>query len=246
MNTRLTLTAIALLCLFNANLSAQDNNSNEQLSMPSASIQTDVSLQASASVDNPQAALLHIQQRWAKVNYQLTDSEQDAAFKDLLKEVTALTKAHPQKAELAIWKGIIQSSYAGAKGGLGALSLAKEAKQSLEQAIAIDPEALSGSAYTSLGTLYHKVPGWPLAFGNDKTAKSMLEQALVINPQGIDPNYFYGEFLYDEHQYAKAKDVLQTALNAPKREYRELADEARRAEVHALMQKVDAKLKAKG
>jgi tetratricopeptide (TPR) repeat protein len=244
MNSRPTVIAIALLCVFNAQLSAQ--GIDEQVSTAATSIQSEVSLHTSTSVEDPQKALLHIQQRWAKVNYQLTDSEQDAAFKDLLEEVSVLTKAYPQNAELVIWKGIIQSSYAGAKGGLGALSLAKEAKQSLEQAIAIDPEALSGSAYTSLGTLYHKVPGWPLGFGNDKTAKSMLEKALEINPQGIDPNYFYGEFLYDEHQYAKAKDVLQTALNAPKRDGRALADEARRAEVHALMQKVDAKLKAKG
>jgi len=45
-----------------------------------------------------------------------------------------------------------------------------------------------------LGTLYDKVPSWPIAFGNDNTAKTMLETALKINPNGIANNYFYGKF----------------------------------------------------
>jgi hypothetical protein len=58
--------------------------------------------------------------------------------------------------------------------------------------MAIDPRALQGSAYTSLGSLYYQVPGWPIGFGDDKRAEAMLLKALEINPDGIDPNYFYG------------------------------------------------------
>ncbi len=50
------------------------------------------------------------------------------------------------------------STYAGAKGGLGALSLAKKSRAVLESALMIDDQALQGSAYTSLGALYAKVP----------------------------------------------------------------------------------------
>lgn len=203
-------------------------------------------LSASAIAQENEASLLDVQHQWAAANYQLNDDEQEQAFEALLAEINALTSAHPKDAELLIWQGIIQSSYAGSKGGLGALSLAKQAKKSLEQALAINPNALSGSAYTSLGTLYHKVPGWPLAFGDDDKAKDLLEKALAINPKGIDPNYFYGEFLFDKRQYAKAKQALEAALAAAPREQRPIADEARRAEVLALMQKVDAKLSAKG
>lgn len=201
---------------------------------------------SSANAQDNEASLLDIQHQWAKINYQLTGDEQDQSFQALLINIETLSDASPDSADLLIWKGIIQSSYAGTKGGLGALSLAKKAKKSLEKALAINPDALSGSAYTSLGTLYHKVPGWPLAFGDDKKAKKLLEKALAINPNGIDPNYFYGEFLFDERQYSLAKQVLETALAAPQREQRQDADEARRAEVLALMQKVDAKLSAKG
>ena len=61
-------------------------------------------------------------------------------------------------------------------------------------ALKIIDKAFSGSAYTSLGTLYFKAPSWPISFGDDKKAEVMLKQALAINPDGIDSNFFYAEF----------------------------------------------------
>jgi len=72
----------------------------------------------------------------------------------------------------------------------------------------------------TLGILYHKVPGWPIAFGDDDDEKNYLEKALALNPQGIDPHYFYGEFLYDERDYTEAKNHLLLALQAPKKPLR--------------------------
>jgi tetratricopeptide (TPR) repeat protein len=187
--------------------------------------------------------LLDIQQRWARINYSLQGDEQQDAFKQLVKQTEQFSLNYPQRAEPWIWKGIIQSSYAGAKGGLGALSLVKEAKKSLERAIKIDESALSGSAYTSLGTLYHQVPGWPIGFGNDKQAKKLLEKACLINPQGIDSNYFYGSFLYDEGDYQQAKKRLLVAQHAPKRSNRPLADKERQKEVAQLLAKVEQKIR---
>ena len=97
----------------------------------------------------------------------------------------------------------------------------------------------------TLGILYHKVPGWPIAFGDDDDAKNYLEKALALNPQGIDPHYFYGEFLYDERDYTEAKNHLLLAQQAPKRPLRPLADEARQNEIQKLLTKVDKKLKKK-
>jgi Tfp pilus assembly protein PilF len=64
-----------------------------------------------------------------------------------------------------------------------------------------------------------------------------LQKGLSINPDGIDPNFFYGEFLFDEREYQQALDHLQKALNAPPRPGRELADEGRREEVRDLIAK---------
>jgi uncharacterized lipoprotein YddW (UPF0748 family) len=71
----------------------------------------------------------------------------------------------------------------------------------------------------------------------------MLEKAMLINPNGIDSNYFYGEFLFDEKEYIKAKQYLTHALQAADREERPLADEFRRIEINQLMAKVDKKIK---
>ncbi len=189
--------------------------------------------------------LLTLKHQWAKANYQLVDDEQEQAFEQLLAKIGSVVNKHPKQAENWIWLGIIQSSYAGAKGGLGALSLAKEAKSSLEKALEVNEQALSGSAYTSLGALYHKVPGWPIGFGDDDKAKELLKKAVTMNPSGIDANYFYGEYLFNEKKYSKAKDFLLKAQQAPARENRPLADNFRQKEITALIVKVNKKLNKK-
>ena len=112
-----------------------------------------------------------IRTKWEHIKYRLTPKEQEAAFEKLARESEKVVAMHPTSAEPAIWHGIVEASYAGAKGGLGALALAKSARKSFETALAIDPKALDGSAYTSLGSLYYQVPGWPIGFGDDKIAR---------------------------------------------------------------------------
>jgi tetratricopeptide (TPR) repeat protein len=194
------------------------------------------------SATESSSELLMIQNTWAKTNYQLQDDEQVEQFEALLVSIDEQINLHPEQAEFWVWKGIIQSSFAGAKGGLGALSLAKKARKSLQKALELDDAALQGSAYTSLGTLYHKVPGWPLGFGDDDEAKLLLEKALKLNPEGIDPNYFYGEYLYDDKDYKGAMKHLETALNAPQRIERPLADSWRRTEIEILLAQVKKRM----
>ncbi len=188
------------------------------------------------------SAVRDMQRRWAQINYDLEDSEKKAAFVELLKTVVTYQQDYNDSASVWIWSAIIKSSYAGVKGGLGALKYAKASKADLEKAMQLDDQALSGSAYTSLGVLYFKVPGWPLAFGNKEKAESLLKQALVLNPEGIDPNYFYGEFLYETHHYAQAKLYLSKARKAKSRPNRPLADQGRQAEISALLAKVEKHL----
>ncbi|MFC0118440.1 hypothetical protein [Pseudoalteromonas xiamenensis] len=189
------------------------------------------------------ADLSAVQHSWATVNYELQDDAKEKAFEALVKESEALVEHYPEKAESHIWHGIVQSSFAGAKGGLGALGLAEAAKDELEKAIKIDENALQGSALTSLGTLYAKVPGWPIGFGSDKKAQNFFKKSLEINPDGLDVNYFYADFLYDEKKYQAAFEHLQKAKSAPKRDGREKADKYRQLEVDELLAKVEKKLK---
>lgn len=192
-----------------------------------------------AGFDTELAAL---QQAWAVANYENSGDSRERALASL--EVTAadLAARNPERAEALIWKGIVESTYAGARGGLGALSLAKKARASLEAALELDPTALDGSAYTSLGTLYYKVPGFPLGFGDRDKADELLHRALEINPDGIDPNFFYGELQYERGNYADALRSLEKAGKAAPRPGRELADRGRREEIAALTAKVRAKM----
>lgn len=184
-----------------------------------------------------------LQDRWAEVNYSMTEEQKEKAYPELLTQADAVVAANAGKAEALIWRGIIKSSYAGVKGGLGAMSFAEESKADLEAALQIDSQALQGSAYTSLGVLYYKVPGWPIGFGSDKNAKQMLEKALSINPQGVDPNYFYAEFLTEERDYKAAMSYIEKAKQAAPRPDRLSADQGRMLEIAALEAKVAKKLK---
>ncbi|MDT8318957.1 MAG: hypothetical protein RQ826_00380 [Xanthomonadales bacterium] len=187
--------------------------------------------------------ILRLQQRWAEVNYQLEGKTRLTAFEELVREADQLTASKPDFAAAYIWSGIIKSSFAGARGGLGAMKLAKAARTDLERAMEIDADALQGSAYTSLGTLYYKVPGWPVGFGDERKAEELLRTALTLNPDGIDPNYFYGDFLLDQKRYEEAEKALLKAQQSPARPDRPLADAGRQEEIEVALLKVRKKLR---
>lgn len=208
-----------------------------------AALLSALSLPSLALTDSGQKSLQLLQSRWAEINYQVPAAQREAEFAKLAAEADTLVRSNPQDAEFYIWRGIILSTYAGAKGGLGALDLVKQSKASLEQAVALDPKALEGSAYTSMGALYYQVPGWPIGFGDDEQAEKLLKQALQLNPNGIDPNYFYGDFLFRQKRYSEAKLALEKAQAATARPGREVADRGRQAEIATLLAKVQAELK---
>ena len=176
--------------------------------------------------------LLEIQHEWATANYQTKGDAKKKALEELTQKTAAFVSANAGSAEALIWDGIANSTYAGARGGAGALKYAKKARKNFQAAIAINPNALNGSAHTSLGTLYYKVPGFPIGFGSNKKAEQHLKKALELNPNGIDSNYFYGDFLIDRKRYDEAIVVLNKAKAAEDRPNRPLADKGRRGEIN--------------
>ncbi|HHF3074203.1 TPA: tetratricopeptide repeat protein [Vibrio diabolicus] len=182
------------------------------------------------------APLQQVQKKWAECQYGTPDGdEKEQCFHRAIAKTSIYLDREPGNPELTVWLAINKASLAGAQGGLGALSLAKEAKSLLEGVIATSPQALDGSAYTSLGSLYYKVPGWPIGFGDDDKAEEMLKKALEINPKGIDPNYFYGDFLAEEGRDKEAKVYLTRAMQASPRPDRPLADKGRKLEIEATL-----------
>jgi tetratricopeptide (TPR) repeat protein len=204
----------------------------------SCTVMVMIPLAGHAATTDPQIldGVAHLQSEWARIKYDLTDKDQQtAAIHKLEADGEKLLVRFPENPELQIWQGIVLSTDAGIDQGISALGKVRDARELFEKAISTDPAALDGSAYTSLGSLYYQVPGWPLAFGSDTKAEEFLKKALALNPNGIDPNFFYGDFLLQQDRYSEAKTYFEKALNAPDRPNRPRADAGRRAEIaHAL------------
>ena len=184
------------------------------------------------------AAIAH---RWASINYQTPEKDRESEFKTLASEADQLVKNSPGKAEPIVWQAIVLASYAKADGGLAALGKARQARDLLLAAEKIDSTILNGSVYTSLGSLYAKVPGWPIGFGDADKARAYLEKALKVNPNGMDAHYFYADFLASQGEYGNAIDHLNQGLAALPRPGREDADAGRRKEIEALIAEIRAK-----
>lgn len=182
---------------------------------------------ATAMAQAPDSSLFSLMQRWGNVEYQMQGDAQLRAFEDLAGEVDMLARSEPENSHILTAQGVILASFAKAKGGLGALDLAKQARTVLERAIVIDPQGEDGSAYVTLGALYQHAPGWPIAFGDDDKARQLLERAVSIRPAGIDTNFYYAQFLEDQGVEEEAVTYAQRAVDGQSRADRP-SDEALR------------------
>jgi hypothetical protein len=69
------------------------------------------------------------------VNNTLIKDNQSEGFEPLILETKILVEQNEDRAAPLVWLGIIQTRYAGEKGVLTVLSLAKEANKSLEHSL---------------------------------------------------------------------------------------------------------------
>ncbi len=203
-------------------------------------VMSSYSIAMAADTKNYPSELLKIQKQWAIIHYNMVADKKAEAYEKLLQQVQQLQKTYPNQTRTLVWEAIIKSTYAGVLNGfmdmLHAKALVTEARDLLLAAEKQDPMVLNGSVYTSLGSLYYKVPGWPISFGDKEQAKKYLEKALTINPDGMDPNYFYGEFLFEQGEYDQAITFLNKALHAPARPDRPLADKGRLQEIQQVLE----------
>ena len=165
-----------------------------------------------------------IESEWANIYYGKNSSEQKLAYPKLITRIQLISKKHPRSADLIIWRAITISTNAAFENPFKALASINKAKSLLEQALLINHRALDGAAYVALGTLYYMAPGWPISFGNTDRANQLLKKALEINPKGIDPNYFYADYLLSKNKVKEASIYFKLALNAPIRSEQQFAD----------------------
>lgn len=169
-------------------------------------------------------ALNNIESEWAKIYYQVPKKEQGPAYAKLLEKTHGFVKQYPKEAGLIYWHAVVKASYADHQDPVSALSAIHEVRDLLQRSIALDPKSMGGSAYVVLGTLYHLTPSWPIAFGDDDEAEKMLQAALKISPDGIDSNYYYGQFLLDKGDKKQARQYFERASKAPVRPEQVFAD----------------------
>lgn len=190
-----------------------------------------------------QSDVVRLEHGWAHIVYQVKDqSAQLDQIDALRKDAAQVAQHYPGHAEPLIWQGIITSEEAAIASVFTALGWAKDARALFEKAEKIDPNALDAAVPTSLGTLYYRVPGFPVGFGDNDKARQYLEHAVAIAPDGMDANYFYGDFLFQQGEYAKSAKYLKHALELPAHPDRPVWDAGRRAEIRALLAKAQRKL----
>ncbi len=191
------------------------------------------------SANNITPEINKIESQWANIHYSKNSTEQRSEYPALLNKIQGLSKKHPEAIELIIWQAIIISTNAAYETPFSALESLQEAKRLLELAIRDQPEALEGAAYVALGTLYYMVPGWPISFGDQNKAEQLLKIALNINPHGIDPNYFYADYLLSKDKISEAEKYFKLALTAPSRPEQLFADNQLKNEALISLQKTE-------
>jgi tetratricopeptide (TPR) repeat protein len=182
-----------------------------------------------------------IKDAWAEAKYTLQGEEQVKAFERLLSRFEGLREAHPQNADWDLWEGTALSTFASLKGGMGALKMVTQAKNLLESSLEQSPYLEDGLAYGVLGTLYYRVPSWPVGFKDAKKAKKYLQKAVASAPRNIDANFYYGEYLASKKEYKDAEHYLTVAMKAPHRPDREVSDMGRRLEIQKALDDLSAR-----
>jgi Tfp pilus assembly protein PilF len=180
--------------------------------------------------ENLKDSLKSIEAEWASIYYAAPKSQKGAAYLRLLDQTASLVKQYPNAAEPIFWQAVLKATNAEQQDAFSALAAINEARGLLIKAINIDPKTMGGSAYVTLGTLYYMAPVWPVSFGDADAAKQMLQTALKINPDGIDTNYFYGEFLMRHNKPKEAAYYFEKAVAAPSRSEQLYADNQLKAE----------------
>ena len=174
----------------------------------------------------------------AEIRYQVTaiehrDCDKIAEFQKLIEQTDNLIKNNPNDSISYTWKGIALSAQAKHK-GISALANAKQAKELLEKAIAMDANSVDPTAHNALGMLYYKVPGWPIGFGDDDKAQEFFKKAMAIS-SNIDTNYRFGEFLFHQGKKEEALQYLKKAYDLPNREGRR-EDSLKKEEILVLIE----------
>lgn len=176
-----------------------------------------------------------IDSEWAEAFYNVPEDQKVPRLKELLVRAQKFRERFPKRAEPLILEAILLCSLAGVDWGINSLAQIEQSRDLLIKSIDLDPRAMDAAAYITLGNFYFRLPGWPLSFGDDRQARQYLQSAVALFPDAIDSNYFMGDFLLDQGEYAAALPYLDKAEHAPVRPYQRVSDTKLKEQLPALL-----------
>lgn len=165
-----------------------------------------------------------IESEWANVFYHLskTDDMAKKEYSRLISKAQHLGMRYPDATEPVFWEANILASRAEHENIFTALASINTAKTLLKKVIQKDASTLGGAALVTLSILYYEMP---LIYNDSSMAERYLKQALKINPNGVDPNYYYAEFLRSIDKIMLAIKYYKFVLSATVRSEQQFADE---------------------
>jgi hypothetical protein len=198
---------------------------------------------AAGAAPDVETSVAELERQWARISYDSPDIhqgsvDQQMAFASLSQQAETLAQQFPDEPLPMAWRAIIMCSHAEAVGGFQAFGEVTQARDLLLQARKIDPHVMNGTVDGYLGTLYYKVPGWPIGFGDKRKAVAYFQQGIVESPAGIDSNLLYAKYLIDQGDNVEARNHLQVALKAPIRPDHADYDRGRRQDIDAALAKI--------
>jgi len=178
--------------------------------------------------------------QWAELKYQ---AEKDPNRLDrtlaLERETAALLAATPGSADLMYWRSNVLCFAAELVRSSKSLAMVREGRDLLLAAAQLQPQ--SSSIKASLGSIYYEVPGWPISFGNNAKAEQYLKEAVALDPDGMDSNFFMGDFLLQRGKGRDAIAHLEKAAAAAQRLPSSVLVDGRRHEIEEALEKARKK-----
>ncbi|MFN4245488.1 MAG: tetratricopeptide repeat protein [Brevinematia bacterium] len=135
----------------------------------------------------------------------------EAIFDEAKNAGEVAVKVDPDGIEGNYFLGVAYGSWAQERGVMDSLFLAEPIVKLMTKVIKKDPSFRNGSAYLVRGRVYSKVPGWPISIGDRKKAIEDFEKAIKYTNRAA--YRYYAEFLIDQKEYKKAKELIDKGLS---------------------------------
>ena len=119
----------------------------------------------------------------------------------------------PERVEAHFWLGVNLALMAEGENPLNALRHALSAKRSLVRAVHLDSAYHAAGPLRVLARLQHKLPR-PFG-GGTKRARANFERAIQLAPANTVTRLYFAELLLETGDRGRARDELETLLNAP-------------------------------